>query len=180
MMPLLWSTSYDGVLIDATKIVFKGTGTWGAQSTRTIYFVIQYTKTTDSAISIGSDTDYSTDEKVIGTWIDGKPVYQKTYNEKVTTYTDNGYRRMFISSTIPNVETIVNCNNVYLDGSYNNGWYGSTFASSNTAQGCVLQRNVFAIVNSESHELSVRHQSNAGDGLTSVTFLCTVQYTKTT
>ena len=40
---------------------------------------IQYTKTTDSPISIGSDTDYSTDEKIVGTWIDGKPIYQKTF-----------------------------------------------------------------------------------------------------
>lgn len=39
---------------------------------------IQYTKTTDSPISIGLDTDYSTDEKIVGTWIDGKPLYQKT------------------------------------------------------------------------------------------------------
>lgn len=39
---------------------------------------IQYTKTTDSAVEIGVDTDYSTEEKIIGTWIDGKPIYQKT------------------------------------------------------------------------------------------------------
>ena len=39
---------------------------------------VQYTKTTDTAISIGSETEYSTDEKVIGTWIDGKPLYQRT------------------------------------------------------------------------------------------------------
>lgn len=37
-----------------------------------------YTKTTDSPIAIGSDTDYSTDEKIVGTWIDGSPVWQKT------------------------------------------------------------------------------------------------------
>jgi len=46
---------------------------------------IQYTKTTDTA---GSGTwtpqgvpavHYSTDEQVIGTWIDGKTLYQKTY-----------------------------------------------------------------------------------------------------
>lgn len=41
--------------------------------------VIQYTKTTDSPISIGSDTDYSTTEKIVGTWIDGKWIYQKTF-----------------------------------------------------------------------------------------------------
>lgn len=37
-----------------------------------------YTKTTDSAVEIGSDTDYSTTEKIVGTWIDGKPLWQKT------------------------------------------------------------------------------------------------------
>jgi len=42
------------------------------------FTVIQYTKTTDTAISIGDDTDYSTEEKIIGTWIDSKPIYQKT------------------------------------------------------------------------------------------------------
>ena len=57
--------------VDASSsIVFK------AGSVFTIYF----TKTTDAANSfnIGSDTDYSTDEKIVGTWIDGKPLYQKT------------------------------------------------------------------------------------------------------
>ncbi len=42
------------------------------------YVLIQYTKTTDEAIAIGSDTDYSTTEKIVGTWIDGKPLYEKT------------------------------------------------------------------------------------------------------
>lgn len=40
--------------------------------------IIQYTKTTDSAVAIGDDTDYSTTEKIVGTWIDGSPIYQKT------------------------------------------------------------------------------------------------------
>lgn len=47
---------------------------------------VQYTKTTDTA---GSGTwttqgtlahHYSTDEYIIGTWIDGKPIYEKTVN----------------------------------------------------------------------------------------------------
>lgn len=46
----------------------------------TIYIILQYTKTTDSANSfnIGESTDYSTDEKIIGTWLNGEPLYQKT------------------------------------------------------------------------------------------------------
>lgn len=29
--------------------------------------------------SAGNYIDYSTTEKIVGTWIDGKPIYQKTY-----------------------------------------------------------------------------------------------------
>lgn len=47
------------------------------------YLILQYTKTTDSAGSGNWNTDgvptvhYSTSEQVIGTWIDGKPIYQR-------------------------------------------------------------------------------------------------------
>lgn len=47
-------------------------------TTKKLWITLQYTKTTDSAISIGNNTDYSTEEKIVGTWIDGKPLYQKT------------------------------------------------------------------------------------------------------
>lgn len=49
------------------------------------YITIQYTKTTDVPGSGDWTTDgvpthhYSTSEKVIGTWIDGKPIYEKTF-----------------------------------------------------------------------------------------------------
>ena len=41
---------------------------------------------------------YSTDEQVVGTWIDGKPIYRKViYFSSLTS----------ISNTIPNMETVV-------------------------------------------------------------------------
>lgn len=46
IVPLVWSDSYDGVYVNATNVVFKGTGVWGAETTRTIYLTVQYTKTT--------------------------------------------------------------------------------------------------------------------------------------
>lgn len=48
----------------------------------TAYVTIKYTKTTDSANSFnyGDPNDYSTTEKIVGSWIDGKPLYQKTIN----------------------------------------------------------------------------------------------------
>lgn len=44
------------------------------------YITIQYTKTTDSANSFnyGDPNEYSTTEKIVGSWIDGKTLYQKT------------------------------------------------------------------------------------------------------
>ena len=50
------------------------------------YITIQYTKTTDTELSpvslpkIKSIHNYSTEEQIVGTWIDGKPIYEKVIN----------------------------------------------------------------------------------------------------
>lgn len=48
----------------------------------TAYVTLQYTKTTDAANSYNyaDENDYSTTEKIVGTWIDGSTLYQKTYS----------------------------------------------------------------------------------------------------
>lgn len=58
----------------------------------TVYITAQYTKTTDSANSFnyGDPNEYSTTEKVVGTWVDGKPLYQKTISGTVPTTTTDG------------------------------------------------------------------------------------------
>lgn len=52
--------------------------------TASAYFFLEYTKTTDSVVGvingIRCGDNYSTTERVIGTWIDGKPLYQKTFD----------------------------------------------------------------------------------------------------
>ena len=56
---------------------------------RKIYFTSYYTKTTDNAGSGNWNTDgvpthhYSTSEQVIGTWYNGKPIYQKVLTPTV-------------------------------------------------------------------------------------------------
>lgn len=51
-----------------------------------LYITIQYTKTTDTELSpvslpkIKSIHNYSTEEQVVGTWIDGKPIYERVIN----------------------------------------------------------------------------------------------------
>jgi hypothetical protein len=59
-----------------------------------LYVTIQYTKTTDTPGSGKYTTlgvpsvHYSTEEQVIGTWIDGKTLYQKTFEVATTTIGD--------------------------------------------------------------------------------------------
>lgn len=88
---------------------------YAAQAGKTIYVTLKYTKTTDSPISIGNDTDYSTDEKIIGTWIDGRPIWQKTLNENITVQTDD-WVNTSMSST--NVDRVINCSVVAESGSW--------------------------------------------------------------
>lgn len=68
------------------------------------YVIIQYTKTTDSANSFkyGSETDYSTDEHIIGTWTNGKPIYQKTVNIGVLSTTDKS-----VAHNITNMDLVI-------------------------------------------------------------------------
>ena len=47
------------------------------RSSYNAYATIRYTKTTDTTVNIGAENDYSTDEQIIGTWIDGSTLYQK-------------------------------------------------------------------------------------------------------
>ena len=65
---------------------------------------IQYTKTTDGTIKIGTENDYSTDEMIIGSWIDGKPLYQKTYTGLSLTGTESG---ISTGITILNIDKLV-------------------------------------------------------------------------
>lgn len=62
-----------------TKIITLNSNSYITDANYDAYVTLQYTKTTDSPVAIGDDTDYSTDEKIVGTWIDGKPLYQRTF-----------------------------------------------------------------------------------------------------
>lgn len=71
-----------GLYVSSTDIEFDGR--YGDHSTYgDCYITLKYTKTTDSPIAIGSDTEYSTTEKIVGTWVGGEPVYQKTISKTI-------------------------------------------------------------------------------------------------
>lgn len=59
---------------------------------KNVYITIQYTKTTDAANSFnyGDPNEYSATEKIVGSWIDGKPLYQKTISYTCPTCSTEG------------------------------------------------------------------------------------------
>lgn len=77
------------------------------------YLTLQYTKTTDTAGSGiwngqgGLAHHYSTSEKIIGTWIDGKPIYEKTFTG--LSQATSGTAWLVVTGTdIANLKEIIN------------------------------------------------------------------------
>lgn len=74
------------------------------------YAIVKYTKTTDSANSFkyGDPNEYSTTEKIVGSWIDGKPLYQKTITYTMPTISTDGTRTVgAYTSTGTTIKTVV-------------------------------------------------------------------------
>lgn len=84
VFPTVWDTDNSHTYFCRVISDHANAGRFGIQCNRASFneknysVTIQYTKTTDSAISIGDDTDYSTEEKIVGTWLNGEPIWQKT------------------------------------------------------------------------------------------------------
>ena len=70
------------LIIDSTNVTLR---TDDDRDNYTAFVTLQYTKTTDLPYSGKYTTDgtdahhYSTSEKVVGTWINGRPIYEKTF-----------------------------------------------------------------------------------------------------
>lgn len=141
---------------------------------------IQYTKTTDTAISIGSDTDYSTEEKIVGTWIDSKPIWQKTIAFDTNTYTDQQGRRLFSLGSISNVDMVISVNGTfstnngasYICGAPLNAPSNQTYVNTNYT--------VYGGLVTATHQLNLNLHSQVQEGKTQAKGYVTVQYTKTT
>lgn len=97
-----------------------------------IVMTYQYTKTTDttSPVEYASPNDYSTSEKIVGTWIDGKPPYQKTYEYTVLSVDGSG---IILDSSLkaPNAK-LVSADVVKWPGTSGDTWYQAITSESNS------------------------------------------------
>ena len=146
----------------STKSIYIGTNI----TITNVYATMIYTKTTDTASSpvatpkVEAMHNYSTEEKVVGTWIDGKPLYEKTIVYDGIVKTDT---KIYQNESI---DEIVNVSNKCFYDTLFNKWnteITSTYNLGIIARGDYLQGEV---------------NSEYGDRITKCR--CTIQYTKTT
>ena len=130
----------------------------------TCYVTLRYTKTTDSAVAIGNDTDYSTTEKIIGTWIDGKPLYQKTFDMGTLTNASTKTTKS-VAHNISNIEKFINTTGV---------WYRTNGVTSGTVP--YNEDNFSISAYGTDQNISIRYVGDFSNASVKIT----AQYTKTT
>lgn len=147
----------------STKSILATQNSMGSNYTWDVDFTILYTKTTDTAdspIKSPIQHNYSTEEKVVGTWIDGKPLYEKTVvyegalKTNTTIYQDESINEVIEVSNKYFYDTLFNKWNTEIVGGYQ---------LNIMARGCDIQGDI-----SDAY----------GDRITKCR--CTIQYTKTT
>ena len=148
------------------NLVIKGFKTdW---SNHTLYATVQYTKTTDAANSFkwGDENDYSTDEKIVGTWIDGSYVYQKTISTgSLSAPADNN-----IAHGISNLKYVINAVGCVTNNNIN---YLIPYVSGRSDQ------NDWTLTISQINATNVIVKTY-NSGWSGITGYITLQYTKTT
>lgn len=107
---------------------------------------------------------YSTTEQVIGTWIDGKPLYEKTVYLSSLSYDTNWHN---VAHNISNLKRVIYFCGIGMNGD------GECFLM-NSYRPSLTQGIVIAIT-----ETNIRYMNNWQDD-NSMTAYVTIQYTKTT
>lgn len=109
----------------------------------------------------GSGMNYSTEEQVVGTWIDGKPLYQKTVDQTIGSDADY----TVFANGIDHAHLVNSCFE-YSSGRWMSFDYISLSGASN---------NRTCYVDVQNGALNLHNQSNS-----SIHWIATIQYTKTT
>lgn len=120
--------------------------------------------------SVNPSLDYSTDEKVVGTWIDGKTIYQRTF----TGITPSTSRTNLELTTEGNYKAVIDYNG-YIEANYGNVNIKFWDTVSGKSYGCTgakvldsTHQIVFSVIDADANSYLNKN------------FFITVQYTKTT
>lgn len=162
-----------GIDVTVTNICLKGRSSSTNFSSIYEYAMVTlwYTKTTDTPGSGTWTTDgtyakhYSTSEKVIGTWIDGKPIYEKVVTKD--SLVANNWTSL---DEYSDIDTLV-----YSGGQYQRSWgSGSYIANFNYYE----SSDIYGSLRYFNGKIQYRVNGNSGNTFSKGKFI--VQYTKTT
>lgn len=117
-----------------------------------------------------SEINYSTEEQRIGTWIDGKPLYQKTFDMRTTTLTDNAWNNNILGTVGTGIKIRE------FDGKFGLNGYGDLFADYSYFRS--TSEYFTATLISADDDIAVRPNMNAGVSV--MAGIVTIKYTKTT
>lgn len=132
--------------------------------------------TTDaySADYINKLDTYSTTEQVIGTWIDGKPLYRKViFNQTLSTGSGGGIWQGLITLSDYNIDKVIDING-YIDGDQGRLYVGKSEQIEGTGVSCISRYGITGD-GSTLYVLCEKFSNNVNISLTT-----TIEYTKTT
>lgn len=112
-------------------------------------------------INFSNEQIYSTQEQIIGKWIDGKPIYRKTYHG-ITTFDLDNVTQTLISASV-NVDKLINYSGYLTENNGNN----------------VLTLNEVRIVKTANNRV-IFQNTRPNDSLLNCPYAITFEYTKTT
>jgi microcystin-dependent protein len=118
---------------------------------------------------------YSLDEQIVGTWIDGKPIYQKTIQHTFTNNTST--QNITILHNISNLDKVVNISGIYFNSKNSYSYPISQLASGGvppSMENAYDWAIMFSSINSDNILLTIGKERKSGE------VLLTIQYTKTT
>lgn len=158
------------------------TNAWTSLNGATTYVTLCYTKTTDSANSYNyaNENDYSTSEKIVGTWINGDTIYQKTFTGTVPTCSTNGTEVHDYVSIGASIDTIVSVKGIAMTSANKCIQLSFTGASADATTGNVPQIRISCMTNDASSNANKIDISNNRVSYSGYTYHVTIQYTKTT
>lgn len=164
------NSSVRACAFDATDIII----TLQSMNISIIKVTIFYTKTTDTASSpvalpkVEAKHVYSTEEKVVGTWIDGRPVYEKTINLSDTRVTGEAFEIVFLE----NIDFLVKHSVMFKDTNQN----GAKYILANYTGTALSWFSGNQMYITSNNDLVFRFDGAGGD----LEIFGVIQYTKTT
>lgn len=115
----------------------------------------------------GNGLVYSTTEQVVGKWIDGKPIYQKTVTSDTVTYGQTWSSL----ATVSNIDTVVWYGGILHEGGTGKGWYN--IPTYRPGQQAGIGINIDSAGN-------ISYMNNWVSQVSGAKIWATIQYTKTT